>query len=54
MIEVGYVQLDPVSLAQAIQDAQQAQGIGTARDADHDHPTPSQETVSVNGLADFR
>ena len=54
MIEVGHVQLDPVSAAQAAQDVQQAEGIGAAGDADHHCPTPNQETMSVNGLAGFR
>ena len=54
VIEVGNMQLNPISLTQAVQDMQQAEGIGAARDADHHYPTPSQETISVNGLADFQ
>ena len=54
VIEVGHVQLNPVNLAQAVQDVQQAEGIGAAGYADYHRPTPSQETMSVNSLADFR
>jgi len=54
VIEVGHVQRDPVSLTQAVQDVQEAKGIGAAGDADHHRPTPRQETMLVYGPADLR
>jgi hypothetical protein len=48
---MSHVQLDAVLAAQAVQDVQQTQRIGAARDADYHRFFREQQTMPVNCVA---